>query len=69
MSLVHAPTPFSIAVGVVMTFLDLWLRHRSNRAHMSPPLALVQPSPDRSRRRRRLIPHGYDFFGPGPLAA
>ena len=69
MSLIHTPTPFSIAVGAVMTFLDLWVRHRSNRANLPPPLVLVRSSRDRSRRQGRLIPHGYDFFGPGPLAA
>ena len=68
MSLIHPPTPVSIAIGAVVTFLDLWLRYRSNRAH-KPPLALVPPSPGGSPRSRRLIPHGYDFFDPGPLAA
>lgn len=68
MSLIHAPTPVSIAIGAVMTLLDLWLRYHSNRAHR-PPLALVPRSPGGSRRSRRLVPHGYDFFDPGPLAA
>ncbi len=69
MSLIHAPTPFSVAVGAAMTFLDLWLRHRSNRAPVRPRLVLVRPARGRSRRHRRLIPHGYDIFDPGPLAA
>jgi hypothetical protein len=70
MSLVHPPTLFSMAAGAVMTFIDLWLyrRHALSRSHRR--LVLVRSSSaDYSDRRGRLIPHGYDFFGTGPLAA
>ncbi len=70
MSLVHPPTLFSIAVGAVMTFIDLWLFRRHARPRSNRRLVVVRSSPpDYSDRRGRLVPHGYAFFGSGPSAA